>query len=203
MKIDARRLAGRMTRGRGLLVTVAAAGVLAAGGATAAVAAAHDDDGPVAGGGRGAPAAAEVPVARAVDAALKAAPGRVAEIELDDEHGVTAWEIDVVTDGGDRRDIAVDAATGEVLANRADDRDDRDGDRDEDPAALRRAKVTAPAAAGAALKAVSGRVTSAEFETWHGKAVWEVDVTGEDGTAYEITVDAATGGVLDREAEQD
>jgi uncharacterized membrane protein YkoI len=230
MKIDARRLAGRMTRGRGLLVTVAAAGVLAAGGATAAVAAAHDD-GPGASaaptgdrpgtrpgdrddgrpgdrpggrsGGGGAPAAAEVPVARAVDAALKAAPGRVAEIELDDEHGVTAWEIDVVTDGGDRRDIAVDAATGEVLANRADDRDDRDGDRDEDPAALRRAKVTAPAAAGAALKAVSGRVTSAEFETWHGKAVWEVDVTGEDGTAYEITVDAATGGVLDREAEQD
>ncbi|MER7543023.1 PepSY domain-containing protein [Spirillospora sp. NPDC127506] len=219
MKIDARRLAGRMARGRGLLVTVAAAGVLAAGGATAAVAAAHDDDGPGASatptgdrpgtrpgdrsGGGGAPAAAEVPVARAVDAALKAAPGRVAEIELDDEHGVTAWEIDVVTDGGDRRDIAVDAGTGEVLANRADDRDDRDGDRDEDPAALRRAKVTAPAAAGAALKAVSGRVTSAEFETWHGKAVWEVDVTGEDGTAYEITVDAATGEVLDREAEQD
>ncbi|NVI87421.1 PepSY domain-containing protein [Actinomadura sp. BRA 177] len=196
-----------MLTGRGLLVTVVAAGVLAGGGATAAVAAGHDDE----------PAASATPTAgdrptesapqtsvsikQAVDAALKAVPGKVAEIELDDEHGRTAWEVDVVAENGDRRDVAVDSGTGKVLTNRADDRDD--DDRDDDPAALRKAKVTAPAAADAALKAVSGRVTSADFETEHGKAVWEVDVTGKDGVEHEVTVDAATGKVLNQEVDED
>ncbi|WP_203596184.1 PepSY domain-containing protein [Actinomadura bangladeshensis] len=202
MKINARR----MVTGRGLLVTVVAAGVLAGGGATAAVAAAHDDDpAPRAtpAGERHDDAAPKtaVSLAQAVDAALKAAPGTVAEIELDDEHGRTAWEIDVVAENGERRDVAIDAADGKVLTNRADDRDD---DRDDDdPAALRGAKVTAAAAADAALKAVPGRVTSADFETGHGKAVWEVDVAGQDGAEHELTIDAADGKVLAKEVDED
>ncbi|GAA1826842.1 PepSY domain-containing protein [Actinomadura chokoriensis] len=207
MKIDARR----MVTGRGLLVTVVAAGVLAGGGATAAVAAAHDDDpAPRAtpAGERHDDAAPKtaVSLAQAVDAALKAAPGTVAEIELDDEHGRTAWEVDVVADNGQRREVTVDAADGKVLTNRADDRDDhgRDADgRDDDPAALRGAKVTATAAADAALKAVPGRVTSADFETEHGKAVWEVDVAGRDGAGHEVTIDAGSGKVLAEEVDED
>ncbi|GAA1876049.1 PepSY domain-containing protein [Actinomadura bangladeshensis] len=207
MKINARR----MLTGRGLLVTVVAAGVLAGGGATAAVAAAPGDD-PApratrAGEGHdgGAPETA-VSLAQAVDAALKAAPGTVAEIELDDEQGRTAWEADVVAENGERREVTVDAADGKVLANRADDRDgdDRDGDDGtDDPAALRGAKVTAAAAADAALKAVPGRVTSAGFETEHGKAVWEVDVAGRDGAEHELTIDAAGGKVLTNEVDED
>ncbi|MFB4307542.1 PepSY domain-containing protein [Actinomadura sp. GTD37] len=202
MKIDARR----MFRGRGLLVTVVAAGVLAGGGTTAAVAAAHDD-----GPGRSAAPSGDRPegeapktavsIAQAADAALKAVPGTVAEIELDDEDGGTAWEVDVLAGNGDRRDVTVDSGTGKVLTNRA---DDRDGDDDDgDPAVLRKAKVTAPAAADAALKAVQGRVTSADFEHEHGKAVWEVGVTGRDGAEHEITVDAATGKVLDKRIDED
>jgi uncharacterized membrane protein YkoI len=202
MKINARR----MVTGRGLLVTVVAAGVLAGGGATAAVAAAPDDDpAPRATptGERhddGAPKTA-VSLGQAVDAALKAAPGTVAESELDDEDGRTAWEVDVVTENGERRDVTVDAGTGKVLQNRADDRDD-DG-RDDDPAALRGAKVTAQAAADAALMAVQGRVTSADFESEHGEAVWEVDVAGEDGAEHEVTIDAADGKVLAKEVDED
>lgn len=210
MKIDARR----MVTGRGLLATVVAAGVLVGGGTTAAVAAAHDD-GPSASATPSTGASpsddrpeAEAPktavsIGQAADAALKAVPGTVAEIELDDEHGRTAWEIDVLAANGDRRDLTVDSGTGRVLTNRADDRDDDDGDDDADPAALRKAKVTAPAAADAALKAVPGRVTSADFEHEHGKAVWEVDVAGRDGAEHEITVDAATGKVLDKRVDQD
>ncbi|WP_372507167.1 PepSY domain-containing protein [Actinomadura madurae] len=56
---------------------------------------------------------------------------------------------------------------------------------------------------GAAEKAVSGRATSTEFEREHGRAVWVADVTGRNGTAYEVTVDAATGGVLSKETDQD
>ncbi|CNF52771.1 Peptidase propeptide and YPEB domain [Mycobacterium tuberculosis] len=214
MKINARR----MVTGRGLLVTVVAAGVLAGGGATAAVAA--HDDGPAP---RATPAAGDEPasratpagerhddgapktavsLARAADAALKAVPGTVAEIELDDEHGRTAWEVEVVAGNGDRRDVTVDAGDGRVLKNRADDRDDDDDDRG-DAAALRGAKVTAPAAADAALRAVPGRVTSADFETEHGRAVWEVDVAGEDGAEHEVTVDAGNGGVLAERVDED
>jgi uncharacterized membrane protein YkoI len=143
-----------------------------------------------------------VSIKQAVDAALKTVPGKAEEVELDDEHGRTAWEIDVLAENGARRDVTVDAATGKVLTSRADDRDDDDDDRD-DAAALRKAKVTAPAAADAALKAVSGRVTSADFETEHGRAVWEVDVTGEDGAEHEVTVDAMTGKVLNQEVDED
>ncbi len=203
MKFDARR----MLTGRGLLVTVVAAGVLVRGSdgrgrrrtrrrVPAASATPTADDRPT----ESAPQTS-VSIKQAVDAALKAVPGKVAEIELDDEHGRTAWEVDVVAENGDRRDVAVDSGTGKVLTNRADDRDD--DDRDDDPAALRKAKVTAPAAADAALKAVSGRVTSADFETEHGKAVWEVDVTGKDGVEHEVTVDAATGKVLNQEVDED
>ncbi|MEU5987955.1 PepSY domain-containing protein [Spirillospora sp. NPDC047418] len=205
MKINARR----MVTGRGLLVTVVAAGVLAGGGATAAVAASHDDDPAPRANPAGerhddaAPKTA-VSLAQAVDAALKAAPGTVAEIELDDEHGRTAWEVDIVAANGERRDVTVDAADGKVLTNRADDRDDDDrDDGEDDPAALRGAKVTAAAAADAALKAVPGRVTSADFETEHGKAVWEVDVAGKDGAEHELTIDAADGKVLLKEVDED
>ncbi|MFA1547813.1 PepSY domain-containing protein [Actinomadura chokoriensis] len=215
MKIDARR----MFTGRGLLVTAVAAGVLAGGGTTVAAAAAPDepaasatpsdgkhDDRPEGGASKTA-----VSIAQAVDAALKASPGKIAEIELDDENGKTVWEADVVADNGDRREVTVDSGTGKVLTNRADDQtgkqtDEKADDRAEDDAelaALREAKVSASAATDAALKAAPGHATSAEFENEDGKAVWEVDVTGQDGAEHEITVDAATGKVLDNVTDKD
>ncbi|WP_067795997.1 PepSY domain-containing protein [Actinomadura formosensis] len=199
MGIDVRR----MFTGRGLVVTVVAAGVLAGGGATAAVAAGHGDD-----RGRGAvpsdddrhddhPADGSpepaVSLAQAVDAALKAVSGKVEEVELDGEHGKTVWEVGVLAGNGARRDVTVDSGTGKVLANRADDRDE---EGKADSAALRKAEVTAPAAAGAALKAVPGHAVSAEFRRGHRGAVWEVEVIGRNGAEHEVAVDAATGKVL-------
>ncbi|MFA1543018.1 PepSY domain-containing protein [Actinomadura monticuli] len=223
MKIDARR----MLTGRRLLVTAVAAGVLAGGGTTAAFAVAHADPSPSAspsdGRHDGRPEAAEaaVSIAQAADAALKAVPGTVAEVELEDENGRTVWEVDVLSGSGERRDVTVDAGDGKVLANRADDRGGdrgRDGDHrggddgdhrggddgDGGAAALRGAKVAAPAAVEAALKAVPGRATSAEFEHEGGKADWKVRVTGEDGARHGVIVDAATGEILaKRTAEKD
>ncbi|WP_433478634.1 PepSY domain-containing protein [Spirillospora sp. CA-142024] len=193
MKFDARRLLA----GRGLLVTVVAAGVLAGGGATAAVAAADDDEGRGASPSDDRPAKTAVSLTQAVDAALKAVPGKVEEIDLNDAHGRTVWEVDVLAADGTWRDVTVDAGNAKVTGNRA-DRPDEDGDH-RGEAALRNAKVTVSDAAGAALKAVSGRVTSAEFEHDDGKAVWELDVTAQDGTEHEVTVNAATGKVIDSE----
>ncbi|NDU74969.1 peptidase M4 [Actinomadura sp. DSM 109109] len=193
MRFDARR----MVAGRGLLVTVAAAGALAAGGATAAIAAADGGEGAPPSGG--APARTAVSLAQAADAALKTAPGTIGEIELDTEHGKAVWEVDVLTGGGSWRTVVLDSGSGKVVTDRADDPDGTE----REAAALRGAKVTAADAAAAALKAVPGHATSADLDGERGRALWEVDVTGADGTVREVTVDAATGKAAAGEADDD
>lgn len=122
----------------------------------------------------------------AAAAALKAAPGEIDEIELDD--GV--WEVEILADNGRWRDLKVDAGSGKVLSDRADDDDD-----DDDAAALRKAKLTASDAAEAALKAAPGTVTAVEFDEDDGRLVWEVEVKGEDGNERELEVNASSGKV--------
>ncbi|MFI0371796.1 PepSY domain-containing protein [Actinomadura sp. 1N219] len=204
MRIDARRFVS----GRGLLVTVVAAGVLAGGGAAAAFAA---DDGPGTpappSGGASPRSGSPVTAAEAAAAALKASPGTIEEIELDDDDdGKRAWEIDILGTGGGWREVTVDSRTGKILSDRAARPDDDDGDDDDgapSAAALRKAQVSASDAAAAALKAVSGAVTSVDFERDDGKSRWEVDVNGPDGREHELTVDAATAKVLTNETDED
>lgn len=194
MGFDARR----MVAGRGLLVTVVAAGALAAGGATAAIAAADGGEGGSPSGER--PARTAVSLTQAADAALKAVPGKVQEIELEDEHGTTVWEVDVLAGDGAAHKVVVDSGSGKVTSDRP---EKQEGDDKDEAAALRGAKVTVAAAEAAALKAVPGHATSAGFDRDEGRAVWEVDVTGADGTEHEVAVDAATGKVLAEEADDD
>ncbi|MFE6663781.1 PepSY domain-containing protein [Streptomyces sp. NPDC057697] len=86
---------------------------------------------------RRAPRTARVSPDAAVDAALKAYPGTVTSIELDDHDGRSGrtahWEVDVRGRNGERHELHVDARSGKVTADRADDDhgdDDRDGDDD-------------------------------------------------------------------------
>lgn len=196
--------------GRGLVAAAVTAGILVVGGGAAAIAAGGDDDRSAARSaapaarqstppsGRGTPADAgpagprddgPVTAAEAAAAALKAVPGKVEEIDLED----SVWEIDLLADRGGWRDVTVDARSGKVLSDRADD-DDDDDDRSE-RAALRKAKVTAIEAAGAALKRAPGTVTSVEFDDDDGKAVWEVEITGQEGNERELIVNAKTAKV--------
>jgi len=69
---------------------------------------------------------------RAQEIALGVVPGRVTEIELDDEDGRTVWEIDVAGEDGWEYDIDVDATTGEVVKQERDDDLDDDSDDDSD-----------------------------------------------------------------------
>ncbi|MFE2762075.1 PepSY domain-containing protein [Streptomyces halstedii] len=132
----------------------------------------------------------------AVAAALKAVPGTVTEVELDDDdHGARlVWELDVYGTDAVRHDVTVDAGTGKVLSTR-DDNDDRDRH------AARSAAVSLDSAVDAALKAEPGTVTSAELDDDdHGHLYWEIDVTGEDGRYHELRVDAETAAVsVDRD----
>ncbi|AWL40630.1 MULTISPECIES: PepSY domain-containing protein [unclassified Streptomyces] len=133
----------------------------------------------------------------AVAAALKAVPGTVTEVELDDDdHGARlVWELDVYGTDAVWHDVTVDASSGKVLSTRDDDHDDRDRH------APRQAAVSWEPAVAAALKAEPGTVTSVELDDDdHGHLYWEIDVTGGDGRDHELRVDARTAAVsVDRD----
>ncbi|WP_181786465.1 PepSY domain-containing protein [Streptomyces phytophilus] len=81
-------------------------------------------------------AAAKVGVDDAIAAALQERAGTVesAEFDGDDRGGAHKWEIDILGEDGKWYEVNVDAASGDVVADRADDSDDRDDrdDRDDD-----------------------------------------------------------------------
>ncbi|MFI5772962.1 PepSY domain-containing protein [Streptomyces sp. NPDC051658] len=86
---------------------------------------------------RHAPRSAPVSLNAAVDAALKANPGTVTSIDLDDhdgrDGGALHWEVDVRGKDGKQHELNVDAKSGKVTVDRSDDDhgdDDRDGDDD-------------------------------------------------------------------------
>jgi uncharacterized membrane protein YkoI len=58
------------------------------------------------------------------------------------------------------------------------------------------AKVTVEQAIKTATEKVAGKVIEAELEKKHGKAVWEVEIVGEDGKVTEVHVDADSGAVV-------
>ncbi|MGW2024342.1 PepSY domain-containing protein [Streptomyces decoyicus] len=65
------------------------------------------------------------------------------------------------------------------------------------------AKVTAPDAAAAALKAVPGTVTALDLDADRPGLVWDADVLGKDGKWHEITLDAGNARVLNQHVDQD
>ncbi|MFF8783622.1 PepSY domain-containing protein [Streptomyces sp. NPDC015125] len=60
------------------------------------------------------------------------------------------------------------------------------------------AKVSAPDAAAAALKAVPGTVTGLDLDADRPGLVWDADVLGKDGKWHEVTLDAGNGRVLNQ-----
>lgn len=81
-----------------------------------------------------------------------------------------------------------------------DDGRDDDGQKDgqEDIREAKAAKVTAPDAAAAALKAVPGTVTGLDLDADRPGLVWDVDVLGKDGKWHELTLDAGNAQVLNQ-----
>lgn len=65
------------------------------------------------------------------------------------------------------------------------------------------AKVTVEQAIKIATEKVAGKVIEAELEKKHGKAVWEVEIVGEDGKVTEVHVDADSGAVVAAEEKKE
>jgi uncharacterized membrane protein YkoI len=55
------------------------------------------------------------PLDQVLDAARKALPGDVVKVELDEDDGRWIYEIKVLTSGGERREVEIDAKSLEVL----------------------------------------------------------------------------------------
>ncbi|MEV6565433.1 PepSY domain-containing protein [Streptomyces kronopolitis] len=99
-------------------------------------------------------------------------------------------------------------ASGQGTAQAQDGRSDidaRDDDADDGREDLREAKgakVSAPDAAAAALKAVPGTVTALDLDSERSGPVWEADVLSKDGKQHEITLDAGTARVLNQHTDR-
>ncbi|WJV46143.1 PepSY domain-containing protein [Streptomyces flavofungini] len=107
----------------------------------------------------------------------------------------------------DDRDDADDAAEDAADDDRDDAREDAreaQGDKAENAAEAKGAKVDAAEAVAAALKAKSGTAVSVDLDDDNGGLVWDVDVLGKDGrTWHSVQVDPGTGKVLGSHVERD
>lgn len=128
------------------------------------------------------------PAARAAEAALAAQPGAVISV---DAEGGDVWSVLVRTDDGAGVELYVDATSGEVQRQRADDL----------PSAARSAapRVTAVEAMDIALGALTdGRIRELDLDTERGAVVWEIKA-GDSSGLVEFYVDATTGDILKQE----
>lgn len=125
--------------------------------------------------------------------------GTVVDVETSDDQGV-AYEVEVRTDDGTEVDVDLDDDLNEVRTETDDQDGDQDGDQDDDqdddgtdtPDADDRALSPEESAAAekAALDAVgSGAVLQVEASDDQGEA-YEVEVRAEDGTEWDVTLDA-------------
>ncbi|WP_308039187.1 PepSY domain-containing protein, partial [Streptomyces sp. PSKA30] len=138
------------------------------------------DDDAAKGGGR-------LTAVQAIDAALKAAPGTVVSVDLDDDgDDRRGWEVEVLGRGAGSYSVNVDASTGRILGTHTadDDADDR--------ATVRGAAVTAEEAAEAA--SAKGVVTSVDLDD-DGAVSWDVEATDSSGMERDWNVDLKSGAV--------
>lgn len=116
---------------------------------------------------------------QAVAQALKAEPGHAYKLELEEDDRV--WEVDILTKGGEWRQVDVARKGGEVLGSKTDDDDDdhRPGRAERVRAVLEGAKTSLGDAARIANERVPGTIEDIELEK--RGTVWKVDFEDVDG----------------------
>lgn len=68
---------------------------------------------------------------QAIEIALAEVPGTVEEVELENEDGMSVFEIEILTADGTEMEVEISAATGDVLEVEVDDEDDDEDDDDD------------------------------------------------------------------------
>lgn len=132
--------------------------------------------------------------------ALKAADGKVDDVDLERRNGQTFYEIEIDRKGTNDVVVRLDAYTGKILAVVDDeDYDDYQGTvtgNTSNTFASKQVKLTASQASNIALKQVTGgKVTKVELDHDDGRYVYEIELRTAQGEA-DVDIDANTGKVL-------
>ncbi len=131
------------------------------------------------------------------EALLQAIDTALTEVEgsrlyaLQSENGGTVWEVEVVTEAGQRYEIDL-AADGQKVVNGPEEKSSK-------AKHLQRVEgATVPIAEiiDAAVEHTPGVVIELELDTSGGVIVWEVEVASGDGQSVEVDIDAGTGAVI-------
>ncbi|MEV5595156.1 PepSY domain-containing protein [Streptomyces sp. NPDC052496] len=138
--------------------------------------------------------AATVSAPQAAAAALKATPGTVTGIDLDQDRPGLVWEVDVLGKDGTWHEVTLDAGNAKVLNQHV----EHEGDDHGIARARAGLKGTTVDAAQAAEKAAAtyGKVTSVDLDDDHRSTpVWEVETVSKDGKEHQLNVDPKTAAV--------
>lgn len=135
--------------------------------------------------------------AEAEDAALAAVSGKVMESSLDDDFGRAVYKVEVLDRDGRLHEVYVDAANGDILRQETEDQEDSAEAR----SVSERVSMDRNAAEDAALKEVPGDILGTSLEDEDGRAIYEVEILGDDGDLHELYVDAESGQLIGHETE--
>lgn len=135
--------------------------------------------------------------------ALKAADGKVDDVDLERRNGQTFYEVEIDRKGTHDVVVRLDAYTGKILAVVNDEDYDDDDDykgtvtgNTSNTSASKQVKLTASQASNIALKQVTGgKVTKVELDHDDGRYVYEIELRTAQGEA-DVDIDANTGKVL-------
>jgi uncharacterized membrane protein YkoI len=131
-----------------------------------------------------------------VDAVMATKKGKIVKLEGKTEQGVHIYEFDVRGDDGEQYDIECDAAAGKIVEIETEVASAKD------PRFAAKAKVSQAEAEKTALAAYPGTITEVEFEIEpNGDASYEFDILMADGKEMKVEVDAATGQIVEANAE--
>ncbi|OKI10208.1 peptidase M4 [Streptomyces sp. CB02923] len=133
--------------------------------------------------------AASVTAPQAAAAALKATPGTVTGIDLDQDRPGLVWEVDILGKDSKWHEVTLDAGNAKVLNQRVEHEGDDDHGVAHARAELKGATVDATQAAQKAA-ASYGTVTSVDLDDDHrASAAWEVETVTKDGKEHKVLVD--------------
>ncbi len=127
----------------------------------------------------------------AVKAALQVVPGKVLEVELENEDGYLVYDVEILKADRQIVDVKIDAGTGKFLKL---DNERNDGENEAKYAA--KAKVSLDDAVKAALQVVPGKVLEVELENEDGHLVYGVKIVKTDKQIADVEIDAETGKLL-------
>lgn len=120
---------------------------------------------------------------------------RVIDIELDRSHGITVWEVKVVTQEA-KFEVEINASTGEIVKDRRDGTDDLR----EYNSMLDTAKLSYADAIEAALAVhPGGTLVELELDRDNGTVKWEIEIYDADRVPYEMEIHAVSGKVLEND----